>query len=47
VIGRTSDLYIAGHDASDSLAHEVGATYLDGNMFRAAGLVADRHASQA
>ena len=47
VIGRTADLYVAGPDASDKLAREVGATYLDGNMFGAAGLVADRHASQA
>ena len=47
MIGRTADLYVAGPDASDKLAREVGATYLDGNMFGAAGLVADRHASQA
>jgi MerR family transcriptional regulator, light-induced transcriptional regulator len=47
VIGRTADLYVAGPDASDNLAREVGATHLDGNMFGAAGLVADRHASQA
>ncbi len=46
-IGRTADLYIAGPDASDNLAYEVGAKYLDGNIFRAAGLVADRHASKA
>jgi DNA-binding transcriptional MerR regulator/methylmalonyl-CoA mutase cobalamin-binding subunit len=46
-IGRRADLYIAGSDASDDLAHEVGATYLDGNIFRAAGLVAVRHASKA
>jgi DNA-binding transcriptional MerR regulator len=47
VIGRTAGLYIAGPDASENLAQEVGATYLDGNIFRAAGLVAVRHASKA
>jgi DNA-binding transcriptional MerR regulator len=46
-IGRMTDLYVAGRDASDKLAREVGATYLDGNMFGAAGRVADRHASRA
>jgi DNA-binding transcriptional MerR regulator len=46
VIGRAADLYVAGPAASDNLAREVGATYLDGNIFGAAGLVANRHASQ-
>jgi methanogenic corrinoid protein MtbC1 len=46
-IGRMTDLYVAGRDASDKLAQEVGATYLDGSMFGAAGRVADRHGSRA
>jgi MerR family transcriptional regulator, light-induced transcriptional regulator len=45
VIGRAADLYVAGPAASDDLAREVRATYLDGNIFGAAGLVARRYAS--